>query len=154
MKGDSNMNFRLFLAQLILYAMNIKDLHWLAHGDEFDAVHNGLTNDYHEKLCEDVDYIAEALMRNGEEPLNLPEVHELIASANRKFIVVHTDRYYNKEEVYNICQKMLEDIKLSIEYLIKTIEGDIKQVGIKSTLEGMHEWYDLQVRFLNHRRIV
>ena len=147
------MNFRLFLAQLMLYSVNIKDLHWLVRGDEFDSVHNGVTNDYHDKICEDIDYIAEVLLRNGEEPLNMPEAVRLTESANRKFVIVDTGKLYGKVEVYQYLQKMLQDIKLSIEFLIKSLEDDIKQVGIKSTLEAMHEWYDLQARFLNKRRL-
>ena len=148
------MTFRLFLAQLMHYNMNIKNLHWLVHGDEFDSIHNGITNDYSDKLCEDIDYIAEVLLRNSEQPLNLIEAAQLITSANRKFVTVNTDHLYSKSEVYGILQKMLQDIQLSIEYLIRSLEGEVKQVGIKSTLESMYEWYDLQTRFLNKRRII
>ena len=153
MDGDGKNVFVRLQTNLTIFANNVKMLHWNCKGNEFGAVHDGLTNELYDKMTDDVDRVAEMMIRLSLRPLNLYEVVEI--GEENDTPVVNSNYLYEKEEVYKYIQKMLIVIMKNIE---ETLEldaiQDIKNTGIRSDLEAMHNEYDIERRFKNARRLL
>ena len=146
------MNLKVFLAQLTLYESNFRVLHWNSTGNGFDRAHLA-AGDYYEMVADDIDVIAEYLGRLDIFPANIIEAVHIIEQAEETFTVIPTNKLYTKEEVFKYIDTLLGSIKHSIELLLDTDEiKDMSNVGIKAALEGLHDKYDKEHRYLNKRR--
>ena len=142
------------LAALIVCENNFRVLHWQFKGDQFDSYHKNTTSEYESMCREQADVIAEIIARLGGTPLNIAEVVEIIDSSEREYLVVDSSSYYAKEDVIDNSEDMFKIILNLIENALDMdeIANDKSNVGIKSTLESMHEKFDLQYRYINKRR--
>ena len=153
MDGELGKVFRTLQSNLTIFANNIKMLHWNCKGDEFGCMHDELTNDLYDKMTDDVDRVAEMMIRLSLRPLNLYEVVEI--GEENDTPVVNSNYLYEKEEVYKYIQKMLIVIMKNIEETLELdVIQDIKNTGIRSDLEAMHNEYDIERRFKNARRLL
>lgn len=142
------------LAKLIIHESNMRCLHWLVKGSEFDNSHSGFTTSYYEMISNDIDYVAECLMRNDKDVLNYEEALEIAREENSSMI--DSDKKYASVEAAQICNQIFSSILLSLEAVLEStdIKDNIKNVGIRSSLESMYERYDKEKRFLNKRRLL
>lgn len=148
------MTLRDLLAIFIIYGHNFKVLHWQANGQRFDRVHK-LANEYYDYLADDADDIAEMAARVGQNSLGYIEAVETLKNLDGKFVVVESDKLYNFSQFVDITNAMLDGILKSIAAVHDTEEmSDIKNIGIRSELEGIYNKYDLQMRYLNKRRLM
>ena len=153
MDGNLGKVFRTLQSNLTIFANNIKMLHWNCKGDEFGYMHDELTNDLYEKMTDDVDRVAEMMIRLSLRPLNLYEVVQI--GEENDIPVVNSNYLYEKEEVYKHIQKMLIVIMRNIEETLELdVIQDMKNTGIRSDLEAMHNEYDIERRFKNARRLL
>lgn len=149
------MDLKLLSALLIVYSHNFHVLHWLASGVEFHTQHDK-ASEYYEKLAEDADYITEALMRFDEMPPSFKGAYELLDSASDKeFKIIEPDGLITMEQFVDETELLLTDVLYVIESLLEDeLIQSVKSAGIRSQLETMHDYYDLQVRYLNkHRKV-
>jgi hypothetical protein len=100
------------------------------------------------------DAIAEMLMRMGGTPTNYAEVLGVLRESDHHFDIVSSDKLYEREEIIEATDKFFEVIITLIEEALASndIARNPHNVGIKATLEGIHEEFDLQYRYLNNRR--
>ena len=144
---------RELLALLIVSESNMRCLHWLVAGKEFDNTHAGFTTSYYEMISEDVDYIAEVCIRLGIDVLNYDSAYQI--AKEKSFPLIDDKHNYSRKDASEICDSILGNIQ---KYLLVVLDSEVikepMNVGIKSTLEGMYEKYDKEKRFLNKRRLV
>lgn len=153
MDGDGKNVFVRLQTNLTIFANNVKMLHWNCKGNEFGAVHDGLTNDLYDKMTDDIDRVAEMMIRLSIRPLNLYEVVQI--GEENDIPVVSSNYLYQKEDVYKYIQKMLIEIIGNIEEALQVdMIQDVKNTGIRSDLEAMHNEYDIERRFKNARRML
>lgn len=146
------MNLRLLLSMLLVYRSNFHVIHWKGKGKSFYRVHDKAA-EYYEKLLDDADKVAEMLMRLGQNPVNYPEAYELISNyEDTDFVIVESDKSYDVDDLTEYTALMFGDITSAIEAVLETEEiQDKHNVGIKASLESMHDEYDLVARYLNER---
>lgn len=149
------MDFRTVTAVLLVYRANFQVMHWLAEGKQFDRIHN-LTNGYYDMCLEAADEIAELGMRIGQKPPGYLEAAEILNDfTDHKIIMLSSDTGYKYKDFTEITNIMLNDILSFIEVLLDTPEvKDKSNVGIKSALEGLHDKFDKECRYLNARRSI
>ena len=83
--------------------------------------------------------------------IKTPLVQQLILTIISK----HKKGKELKEEVYKHIQKMLIVIMRNIEETLELdVIQDMKNTGIRSDLEAMHNEYDIERRFKNARRLL
>lgn len=148
------MNLQTLLSILLVYRSNFHLLHWNAKGCKFDKIHQ-IAADYYEKLLDDSDIIAEMAMRLGQNVVNYPEAFETLKNyKDLDFTILESNIRYNFEDFTKLTAKMFKDITTAIEQELETAEmKTASNVGIKATLEGLHDYYDLQLRYINARRM-
>lgn len=146
------MNLRLLLSMLLVYRSNFHVIHWKGKGKSFYRVHDKAA-EYYEKLLDDADKVAEMLMRLGQNPVNYPEAYELISNyEDTDFVIVESNKSYDVDDLTEYTALMFGDITAAIEAVLETEEiQDKHNVGIKASLESMHDEYDLVARYLNER---
>lgn len=146
------MTLKTFLSVLLVYRSNFHVLHWLAKGKNFFRVHDKAA-EYYEEILNDVDVIAEMILRRDGSIVNYEEALEVIKEdENHEFLLVDSEKTYNAKEFKDNATKMLNDILQCIEELLATeYIQEPKNVGIKATLEGMYDKYDLQANYLLKR---
>lgn len=145
----------ILLTKLTVFGENIRMLHWNAKGDEFGYVHDTLTNDLYEKLSDDVDRVAEIMIRLSCRPLNILEIVQVQQKNIEDIFIVNSNYLYDKDSVYKNIQKMLKSIMETIEEILELeVIQDVKNTGIRSDLEAMHNEYDIERRFKNARRLM
>lgn len=146
------MTLKELLAVFIVYGHNFKVLHWQASGHKFDRIH-ALANEYYEKIAEDTDTIAEMAARLGINSLGYIEAADVLKNLEKDFVVVESNRLYGFIHFTDTADAMLRGILASIEEVHESeVMKDPKNMGIKSELESIYNWYDLQYRYLNLRR--
>lgn len=139
---------------LVLYRMNMENLHWNCKGLDFDTTHKAVTTEYYEKINEDIDVVAEMLIRLGTNPMNYKEVFDYIESADNDYMIIESSEYYERPEVFKDCYVMLEDIcKCLVAALDCECMQNTRNSGIKSTLESLLDSYDIQARYISTRRL-
>ena len=147
------MTLKDLLAVFIIYGHNFKVLHWQANGHRFDRIHK-LANEFYDYLADDTDTIAEMAARVGQNSLGYIEAAETLKSLDGKFVVVEADKLYNFEQFADITNAMFDGILKALMVAHESEEiADIKNIGIKSELESIYNKYDLQMRYLNKRRL-
>ena len=141
------------ISVLLLYRSNFHVLHWNAVGKEFDSTHKNITAEYYDDCLETADIIAEMIARLGGNPPNSKEVLEIIESSDSDFLMIESGKLYDKDDIQKYSDVMLKGICRCIE---KALEADEMKctcnVGVKAELEGLHNKFDLQARYINARR--
>lgn len=147
-------SFKELTAVFALEAHNFKVLHWMAKGKQFDRIHVKLASDYYDMVSDDLDVVAELGMRLDEGVPNYAEVIKLLMKTDCCEYEIIEAEDVDYETFVEKADKILHDIITSIICVYKRddIQNDVINVGIKSTLEGLLEKYDLQYRYLNKRR--
>lgn len=142
------------LAALLLAESNFKVLHWNAHGKEFDSTHVNITTTYYDLCSDKADVVAEMLIRMGGTPVNHAEVVTVLNDSNRHYNITASTRLYDKEEIISAADDILGGIVALIEECLasKDIAENPHNVGIKASLEGLHDEFDIQWRYINKRR--
>lgn len=144
---------KLNLALFTYYQYNFHMLHWKSKGKGFDTAHKDITDQYYNMTFEDIDVLAEFMLRQNINPPSYKEILEILEESDIKVITIDKDENYDIDDVVKYSQKMLEDI---VESLIKVCKSDeIQQdvnIGIRAELESMLNKYDLECRYLNKRR--
>lgn len=149
------MELRVFLAVLLLYENNFRLLHWKAKGPYFKIMHEQ-ADELYNKIHQDIDRIAEMTMRMGQNPPDQMEGTKLLIDyEGHEFKAISSSDDFEFEEFCSNVDRLLNDIIYCIEELLENSEEikSVKNIGIKSYLEGMHDSYDLQVRYLNARQM-
>lgn len=146
------MNLKTFLSVLLVYRSNFHVLHWMADGDKFFTIHSK-AEEYCNMILEDVDVVAEMHLRLEDDVVNYAEALKLIEEdEHHEFLLVNSNKLYDIEEFRNQSIRMFKDILSCIEELLDSdVIKDSKNVGVKASLEGMHDKYDLQCRYLLRR---
>ena len=150
------MKLKLLLSVLILYRSNFHNLHWNSKGKSFDRIHVQITDDYMGLMDKYIDIVGEMITRLGDNPPNLLETIHIIEESDKNIFVVHSDDLYDLEDVIKCSDIMLRDVIELIKdaYEEPEIQDEFRNVGIKATLEGMVDEFDIQYRYLNKRRMM
>ena len=146
------MDLKTFLSVLLVYRSNFHVLHWMAKGKNFFKIHDK-ASEYYDKILNDVDVVAEMILRRSDSIVNYEEALEIIKNnEDHEFLMVSGNRTYESDDFKEYATKMFNDILTCIEELLETdYIKDLKNVGIKATLEGMHDKYDLEANYLLKR---
>lgn len=144
------MNCNKLLAILINYHHNFRILHWKVTGCHFDEYHELCAN-YYETLQEHVDLIAEIGIIYNEQPLGLVEAFELLKKDSDNYKIIDPKDNYDEEDIIENIDIMFKDIMKAIESLLEESKID-KNLGARSKLEGMYEFYDTECNYKNKRR--
>lgn len=146
------MNLKTFLSVLLVYRSNFHVLHWMVKGKNFFTLH-GKADEYASEILKDVDVIAEMHLRFEDSVVNYEEALKIIESDEKhEFLLIESNKLFDTEDFCKYTVKMFNDILTCIEELLDTdVIQDPKNVGIKASLEGMHDKYDLQLRYLVKR---
>ena len=145
------MKLKLLDALLRLYEQNFRNLHWNSVGLEFNDSHKNITTEYYEMVSKDVDLVAEILCMFNTNPANYAEAFELISNTEKKYLIVDSSKKYNKAEIVQLSQVMLNDICDLLAAVIQQLQNPL-DAGIKSELETMLFNYTKEARYLNARR--
>ena len=127
---------------------NFRMLHWMAEGRKFREMHAD-ADSFRSMVSDDIDAVAEMILRNTDE---IPSLR--IISNNLQTIIDTRGETIQYEKYLAYCNKILTGNLDAIEACLKTdeIANEIKNVGIKASLEAMYDKYDLQARYLMKRR--
>lgn len=144
------MELKVLLGVLAVYRSNFHVLHWLGKGEKFHTLHEKAA-EYYEKLLNDMDDVAEIVIRLGGRPLNYVESYSIIKQYPNDFVLLDTDRDYSMSDFIEATDAMLSDI---LELIEKVLENQQVQstIGVKSYFENLHNEYDKEFRYLNKRR--
>lgn len=145
------MSLDTFLSVLLVYRHNFQVLHWMAHGESFLTIHEQAKN-YYDSLSDDIDVVAEMILRNKDSIINYKEALDLVDEADHDFLLMTGKDLCDMSAFVEFSTKMFNDLKTCVEEVLDEdyIESD-HSVGIKSVLEGMHDKYDLQARYIVKR---
>lgn len=146
------MTLKTLLSVLLVYRSNFHVLHWMAKGKNFFMIHSK-AEEFVNKLSKDIDVVAEMLLRIDDSVVNYMEALKCIEEdETHEFILVDSDKLFDAEDFCKYSLGMMKGILECIEELLKTdVIMEPKNVGIKATLESMHNEYDLQYRYLLKR---
>ena len=146
------MNLKTFLSVLLVYRSNFHVLHWMAKGKNFFVIHSK-SDEYCTEILGDIDKVAEMVLRVEDSIVNYKDALDIIDEyEDHEFLLLPGDEFYDGERFKKASITMFKDILKCIEDLLESDNiTDPKNVGIKATLEGMHDKYDLQARYLLDR---
>lgn len=148
------MTFKELTAVFVFEAHNFKVLHWMAKGKQFDRVHTKLSSDYYDMVSADADVVAEYGLRLDETVPSYPDVLSILKDSDIQFEVVEGSDFIDYETFVEKTNHILGCILKSLFAVYENEEvKKIENVGIKSGIEGLIDKYDLEMRFLNKRRI-
>lgn len=142
-------HLRLLLILLQISEANFRTLHWMAAGDKFEQIHLNCEK-FVDMVGEDMDTVAEMSLRLSS---NLPTLKAV--STNPNAVIDTHGELVHFAEFCKYATSIFEGICNSIEACLEDeeIADDISNIGIKSSLEAMHDKYDLQARYLIKRRM-
>jgi DNA-binding ferritin-like protein len=147
------MKLKLLNAILRLHESNIRNLHWNSVGAEFNDAHKAITEEYYELFATNIDKVSEIMGMLGINPPNYMETADMIRTTENKYIVVKSDRMYNREEIIKALDIIFDNIT---SLLVEVLEDpDIQSpgnAGIKAELENILYTFDFQKRYINKRR--
>lgn len=144
------MNFKKLLAVLINYHHNFRILHWKVSGCHFDRYHE-ITASYYDSLQEHIDKIAEIGITYGENPLGLIDSIELLKKDKGNYKIIEPGEDYSDIDIIDNIDIMFTDIMDIIKELLETNKVD-KNPGVRSELENMYSFYDIECNYKNKRR--
>lgn len=146
------MKLRTFLSVLLVYRSNFHVLHWMAEGEAFFTIHEKAA-EYYDDILKDVDVVAEMILRGNGEIVNYKEALDVVEEfEDHEFLLIDSKELYDIEKFSGNAIKMFNDLLYCIEELLASdaIQAP-RNVGIKATLEGLHDKYDLQANYLLKR---
>lgn len=142
------MKLRTLLSVFMVYYSNFKVLHWMAEGKAFFMIHEK-ADEYADMILSDMDNIGEMCLRANEGVVNYIEALKMIEEdENYEFLLINSGDSYDVEKFKENATKMFNDILSCIK---EVLDSGIENIGIKSTLEGMYDKYDLQANYLLKR---
>lgn len=146
------MELKTLLSVLLVYRSNFHVLHWMSNGKEFFTMH-AKAEEYCDQILKDVDTVAEMVLRTEDSIVNYKEALEIIEhEEHHEFLLIESDKLFDIDDFRKHSIRMFKDILSCIEDVLSTdVIKNPKNVGIKSSLEGMHDKYDLQCRYLLKR---
>ena len=148
------MNLRDLLAVFILEESNFNILHWNCQGKKFDRMHS-LANEWYDRCGSNKDAVAEMAIRCGQEPVHYGEAIKILQGNEIGFKVLTSDDTFEWEDFMRESQDICKKVLKSIEEVLYSdeIQNKRENVGIKATLEGMYEEWDLDARYKNPKRM-
>lgn len=138
-----------------LYSNNFKVIHWAACGKKFDRIHK-LAEEYYVMINDDLDVLAEMGIRVNQNPAVMIKCTDIISNIDyHDFLVIEEYDNIDYNKFCTMSNIMLKDICFCIESLLENDEvKKPSNIGIKASLEGLHDKYDLQARYLNASRSI
>ena len=150
-----NILFKKLNSIMRLYESNIRLLHWNTVGEEFNDAHKEITEPYYEMIAKDIDRVAEIMGMLNIMPPNYLEVYAIVKKYKEDYVVIDSNKLYNRSEISDKIGHMFEDITNIIAEILDDDElEDSKQVAIKSELESIMYDFDFQRRYINKRRLM
>ena len=143
------MDLKTFLSVLLLYRHNFQVLHWMADGESFLTIH-AQAEKYYKRLSDDIDKIAEMILRESNEIISYKEVFDIIEESDQDFLLMTGKDLCDMVSFTTYSEKMFDDLKECIGEILKHPKGS-EDVGIYSELENMFNEYDLQARYIIKR---
>jgi DNA-binding ferritin-like protein len=143
--ASEEVNLTKFFNMLNIYFYNTRVLHWKVKSDKFDEVHS-LMSMYYDRLNYDIDLVAEIMLSNNIEVVSLKEI------VDSEYVLIDTNKNYTYDEVFSLIELMFKDI---IDYIKRLLNEDsvvTKNPGIRSTLENLYGFYDMELNYKNTRR--
>lgn len=148
------MQIKTLLASMLVNETNMRVLHWMVRGKGFQNAHAKVTSELYERIRGDIDVVAEAVLRLDDDAVDYISAVSILKDSDEDVIIVKADRTYDAKTVYVKVDEILGQI---LELIGKTLASEeIKRstsVGIKATLEGIYEYYDVQKNYLNKCRL-
>ena len=147
------MNLRELLSVFIIEESNFNILHWNCHGNKFDRMHT-LAEEWYERCAKNKDAVAEMAMRIGLDPVSYLETFAVLKNTDIDYKILTHDDKFDHDNFMKEVQEIIGQICASILAVLDS--EDIKKpenVGIKSTLEGIYEEWDLDLRYKNPHRM-
>lgn len=148
------MKLQELLSLMVIHEHNFRVIHWNCIGKKFDKIHS-ITKEYYEMLSDDQDIVAEMAMRCGEKCVGYSEAEKILSEySDKNFKIISSEEMFDYKKFCDDVSQMLDDICYGIGSVLeeKEISENISNVGIKATLEGLYDRYDLQKRFIHTRR--
>ena len=147
------MKLKLLNAVMRLHESNIRNLHWNSAGEVFNDAHKEITTEYYELLSNNVDKTAELLAMFGINAPNYIEVIQTIKEAGTEYMLVNSNKLYNRAEIIKIMDDIFNDIIIILTDILEDEEmQQTENAGVKSELETMLFTFDFQRRYINRRR--
>ena len=109
------MKLKLLNAVMRLHESNIRNLHWNSAGEEFNDAHKEITTEYYELLSDNVDKTAELLAMFGINAPNYIEVIQTIKESGSDYMLVNSNKLYNREEIIKIMDDIFNDIIILLQ---------------------------------------
>lgn len=149
------MTLRDLLAVFLLEEANFDIMHWNSKGKKFDKMHT-LAEEWGERCDKHKDMVAEMAMRCGMKPIHYGEAIDILKSPDVgvSFRVLTSNNEFEWDNFIKEAQFICSSICQSIALVLNS-EGIKKpeNVGIKATLEGVYEEWDLDYRYKNPHRV-
>lgn len=148
------MTLRDLLAVFVLEEANFDILHWNSKGRKFDKMH-ALAEEWAGRCVKAKDTVAEMAMRCGQKPIHYGEAVEILKNPELRvpFRVLTSGNEFEWEGFIKESQFICSSICQSIAAVLDSEEiKKPENVGIKATLEGMYEEWDLDYRYKNPHR--
>lgn len=140
------MNLKIFLSALLVYRHNFQVIHWMAKGESFLTIHDK-TQEYYTGLTNDIDTVAEMILRTEDSIVNYKEAMENIEDYDYNFLLMHGSTSCDMECFVEFSTKMFKDLM----YCITKVLEDEHSIGIKSGLESLYDKYELQCNYILKR---
>lgn len=151
------MTLRDLLAVFVLEESNFNILHWNCDGKKFDRMHT-LAEEWYNRCSDNKDAIAEMAIRCGLHPIHYGEaigvLKEAYKETNIDFKLLTSDDTFDWDEFMQESQSIIGSIIKSIILVLESdeIQNNKANIGIKATLEGILEEWDLDYRYKNTHR--
>ena len=147
------MNLRDLLAVFIIEESNFNILHWNCHGHKFDRMHS-LAEEWYNRCSKNKDVVAEMAMRIGLDPVSYLETFTILKNTDIDYKILTHDDKFDHDNFMKEVQEIIGQICDSILAVLDSEEiKKPENVGIKATLEGIYEEWDLDLRYKNPHRI-
>ena len=137
-------------AILTVHADNFRILHWKSCGENFECAHQ-ISGNYYDMLSDDVDDIAEIMLRYDINPLNIFQCIKLSINSGTNVSVSASEDYDIKAVTEKTSLIFTEILKIIREVLEEA--QDPSSIGVKAYLESLYDKYDKELRYLNKRRM-
>jgi len=116
------------LSVLVVYAHNMKVLHWKVTGTDFDPTHS-VFDEYAKKLNEFVDEVAEICIQLNTNPVSYSFALDVLEKDSLfKYFIADADRNYTSKEAFEAANVMFDTIIAVYEMVNKNqaIPEDIR----------------------------
>lgn len=133
--------YTLATCHAVVFANNIKHIHFHIQGKKFDTVHN-ITGEYYDKASEDADYLAELGMEKGQNIPNFCQAAQLVPA------IVATSAVYSYETAIADIAVYLGTYVSALQSLRNVIPDE----DIQSKLDDMIRYWNKELNYKNKQR--